>query len=103
MEADLLDCRPSHSQYSFSSHAAWFPPRDLSSGKGAFYLLSGQPKTRLHSQLDNGAYSLSHKIKGREPVLIHPEDATALARDAFLVHLGSYQDDVGYQKNFDMT
>ena len=39
------------------------------------YLLSGQPKTRLHSQLDNGDYSRSHKISGREPVLIHPSDA----------------------------
>lgn len=59
-------------------HAAWFAPRDEAEGQSARYplsLLSGQPKTRLHSQLDNGAYSLSHKIKGREPVLIHPEDA----------------------------
>ena len=37
--------------------------------------MSGQPKTRLHSQLDNGDYSLSLKISDREPVLIHPEDA----------------------------
>ncbi len=61
-------------------HAAWFPPRDLRRGllsKYPLYLVSGQPKTRLHSQLDNGAYSLSHKIKGREPVLIHPDDAAA--------------------------
>ncbi|MCV3274188.1 molybdopterin-dependent oxidoreductase [Roseobacter sinensis] len=66
---DLPDC---------PGHAAWFPPRDLEAGEGDFYLLSGQPKTRLHSQLDNGAYSLSHKIEGREPVLIHPDDAAAL-------------------------
>ncbi len=61
-------------------HAAWFPPRDFAEGKKAQYplaLLSGQPKTRLHSQLDNGAYSLSHKISGREPVLISPSDAAA--------------------------
>ena len=61
-------------------HAAWFPPRDVAAGKLAHYplaLLSGQPKTRLHSQLDNGAYSLSHKINGREPVLINPGDAAA--------------------------
>ncbi|GAA6202516.1 molybdopterin-dependent oxidoreductase [Aquicoccus sp. SU-CL01552] len=66
---DLPDCK---------GHAAWFVPRDQADGQGARYslaLLSGQPKTRLHSQLDNGAYSLSHKIKGREPVLIHPADA----------------------------
>ncbi|MEO0914217.1 MAG: molybdopterin-dependent oxidoreductase, partial [Pseudomonadota bacterium] len=66
---DLGDCL---------GHAAWFPPRDLATGEGDFYLLSGQPKTRLHSQLDNGAYSLSHKVKGREPILIHPDDAAAL-------------------------
>jgi biotin/methionine sulfoxide reductase len=41
------------------------------------FLISGQPKTRLHSQLDNGDYSRSHKIAGREPILIHPEDASA--------------------------
>lgn len=66
---DLTDC---------FGHAAWFPSRDVTQGHGEthlLYLLSGQPKTRLHSQLDNGAYSLSHKISGREPVLIHPDDA----------------------------
>ncbi|WP_299210032.1 molybdopterin-dependent oxidoreductase [uncultured Tateyamaria sp.] len=63
---DLPDCK---------GHAYFFPPRDLQTGQGDLYLLSGQPKTRLHSQLDNGDYSLSYKIKGREPVLIHPEDA----------------------------
>ncbi len=56
-------------------HATWFQPRDAAAGKQPFYLLSGQPGTRLHSQLDNGDYSLSRKIRGREPVLIHPDDA----------------------------
>lgn len=55
--------------------ATWFPPRDDPSEHGPLYLISGQPKTRLHSQLDDGAYSRSYKIKDREPVLIHPEDA----------------------------
>ena len=63
---DLNDC---------PGHATWFPPRDQAAGVGSLYLLSGQPGTRLHSQLDNGAYSLSHKIAGREPVLIHSADA----------------------------
>jgi biotin/methionine sulfoxide reductase len=61
-------------------HPAWFPPRDRTADtESAFPLamLSGQPKTRLHSQLDNGAYSVSHKIAGREPILIHPDDALA--------------------------
>ena len=41
------------------------------------HLVSGQPQTRLHSQLDNGAYSVSRKVSDREPVLIHPTDARA--------------------------
>jgi len=55
-------------------HAAWFPPRDEGF---PLPLLSGQPATRIHSQLDNGDYSKSMKIKSREPVLIHPLDASA--------------------------
>ncbi len=61
-----------------AGHPIWQPPRDtVEDTKGAFPLamLSGQPGTRLHSQLDNGAFSLSQKIAGREPVLIHPHDA----------------------------
>ncbi|MEM6896648.1 MAG: molybdopterin-dependent oxidoreductase [Pseudomonadota bacterium] len=57
-----------------TAHATWAPPRDAAS-PGTLALLSGQPGTRLHSQHDNGALSLSQKIAGREPVLIHPEDA----------------------------
>ena len=61
-------------------HPAWFPPRDRADDPQREFplaMLSGQTKTRLHSQLDNGAYSLSHKIEGREPVLINPDDAAA--------------------------
>ena len=61
-------------------HPHWFAPRDLAAGKQSdfpLYLVSGQPATRLHSQLDNGAYSMSKKIAGREPVMIHPSDAGA--------------------------
>lgn len=39
------------------------------------HLISNQPKTKLHSQLDHGAHSRKSKINGREPVVIHPEDA----------------------------
>ena len=58
--------------------AHWNQPRDVAAGRATRYplaLLSGQPKSRLHSQYDDGLYSLSHKIQGREPVLIHPDDA----------------------------
>jgi len=59
--------------------ATWLPPREWLGAKEAtsdsFHLISGQPKTRLHSQFDNGDYSKSHKRQGREPVLINPIDA----------------------------
>ena len=58
-------------------HASWFPPRDQPSEQGPLSLRSGQPKTRLHGQHDDGDYSRSHKIKGREPILVHPSDAAA--------------------------
>ena len=65
---DLHDC---------PGHAVYLPPRDAAQGGSPLYLLSGQPGTRLHSQLDNGAVSLAAKVAGREPVLIHPSDAQA--------------------------
>ena len=39
------------------------------------HLLSSQPATRLHSQLDNGRHSRAGKLDGREPLTMHPEDA----------------------------
>ncbi len=78
----LIDC---------PGHPTWFMPRDMAAGMLKDYplaLLSGQPKTRLHSQLDNGAYSLRHKVSGREPVLIHPHDAqTRSIADGDIVEL----------------
>lgn len=66
---DLKDC---------PGHATWLPTREWDHGDTyPLALLSGQPKTRLHGQLDNGDYSLSHKIKGREPIVINPIDAAA--------------------------
>lgn len=60
-------------------HASWMPPREwLGSEKTKthpMHLISGQPETRLHSQYDNGDFSMEKKIKGREPVLINPKDA----------------------------
>jgi biotin/methionine sulfoxide reductase len=41
------------------------------------HLISNQPATRLHSQLDHGAVSRAGKVAGREPVLINPRDAAA--------------------------
>ncbi|MEM7377780.1 MAG: molybdopterin-dependent oxidoreductase [Pseudomonadota bacterium] len=56
--------------------ATWFPPQ-APAGDGPLALLSGQPATRLHSQHDNGDWSRQHKINGREPVRIHPDDAAS--------------------------
>jgi biotin/methionine sulfoxide reductase len=62
--------------------ATWIPPREWLGAESVtssnFHLISGQPKTRLHSQFDNGEYSKSHKRHGREPVLINPVDAARL-------------------------
>jgi biotin/methionine sulfoxide reductase len=62
-------------------HPAWFAPVE---GVGSvlmqafpLHLVANQPATRLHSQLDFGATSMASKIKGREPVRIHPSDAAA--------------------------
>jgi biotin/methionine sulfoxide reductase len=62
-------------------HPLWLPPTE---GAGApvaarfpLQLIANQPATRLHSQLDFGAVSAAAKIRGREPVRLHPEDAAA--------------------------
>jgi biotin/methionine sulfoxide reductase len=62
-------------------HPVWREPREwLGSALAARYplhLLSSQPATRLHSQLDDGAVSRAAKVAGREPLWIHPRDAGA--------------------------
>ncbi|NQY08429.1 MAG: molybdopterin-dependent oxidoreductase [Flavobacteriales bacterium] len=60
-------------------HPTWLAPSEWldnkPSKKHPLHLLSNQPKTRLHSQMDNGSASLNSKIKGREPATIHPTTA----------------------------
>jgi biotin/methionine sulfoxide reductase len=60
-------------------HPAWLEPAEWLGGARArrypLHLVSHQPSTRLHSQLDCGGVSLANKVRGREPVLIHPDDA----------------------------
>lgn len=62
-------------------HPVWMPPREwLGAARAAEYplhLLSFQPATRLHSQLDPGRVAAADKIHGREPILMGPEDAAA--------------------------
>lgn len=58
-------------------HPTWMEPKEWLGRVGAYplHLMSNQPAKKLHSQLDQGAVSRSGKIAGREPVLMHPEDA----------------------------
>ena len=70
-------------------HAAWMEPVEwlgamkvvadpaagTQSSAGWLHLLTNQPRTRLHSQYDNGGASQASKIKGREPLWLHPADA----------------------------
>ncbi|WP_028603010.1 molybdopterin-dependent oxidoreductase [Ottowia thiooxydans] len=62
-------------------YARWYPPAEwLGSEKASEYplhMLSDQPLTKLHSQLDFSAYSLSKKIQGREPIVLSTQDALA--------------------------
>lgn len=73
-------------------HPTWIAPSEWLGAAAAkrhpLHLLSGQPATRLHSQYDNGAFSRASKVKGREPVMIHPKDAEARGiQDGDLVRL----------------
>ncbi|WP_436644526.1 molybdopterin-dependent oxidoreductase [Microbaculum sp. FT89] len=62
-----------------AGHAKWYEPDEwLGSDLVDVYplhLLSNQPETRLHSQLDNASVSAASKVAGREPVWINPVDA----------------------------
>lgn len=62
-------------------HPAWLEPAEwLGSPLATQYplhLVTNQPRTRLHSQLDMGRVSQASKIAGREPVWMHPTDAAA--------------------------
>ena len=46
-------------------------------GEYPLHLISNQPRTRLHSQLDHGTTSRRAKIKDREAARMHPDDAAA--------------------------
>lgn len=60
-------------------HATWHEPREWLGGslaqKYPLHMLSDQPETRLHSQLDHSPYSQGAKVAGRQPVVLHPDDA----------------------------
>ncbi|MDP1838887.1 MAG: molybdopterin-dependent oxidoreductase [Reyranella sp.] len=62
-------------------HAVWLEPIEWLGAKAAerhpLHMLSDQPADKLHSQLDHSPHSRATKIKGRQPVTLHPEDAAA--------------------------
>jgi biotin/methionine sulfoxide reductase len=64
-----------------AGHPVWREPREWLGGEMAkrfpLHMLSFQPFTRLHSQLDTGRVAAANRVQGREPILMHPEDATA--------------------------
>ena len=61
-------------------HPVWLEPSEwLGSpvaAKFPLHLISNQPTTRLHSQYDNGSVSRASKVADREPVRLHPDDAS---------------------------
>ena len=62
-----------------AGHSTWLEPYEWlgNAEKDQLHLISNQPATKLHSQLDQGSVSRSGKINGREPVTINPVDASA--------------------------
>jgi biotin/methionine sulfoxide reductase len=53
--------------------AEWLGRPDLK-GQG-MHLISDQPRTKLHSQLDHSSHSRAAKVAEREALMIHPDDA----------------------------
>ncbi|THF65228.1 molybdopterin-dependent oxidoreductase [Pseudothauera rhizosphaerae] len=62
-------------------HPVWREPGEWLGAAAArqypLHLISDQPATRLHSQLDHGPASRASKIAGREPIHLNPADAAA--------------------------
>jgi len=62
-------------------HATWIEPIEWLGSKTAerypLHMLSDQPADKLHSQLDHSPHARATKIRGRQPVTIHPDDAAA--------------------------
>ncbi|MEO1538101.1 MAG: molybdopterin-dependent oxidoreductase [Pseudomonadota bacterium] len=60
-------------------HPMWFAPYEWlgNAASDELHLISNQPSTKLHSQLDQGSVSRAGKIGGREPVRLNTADAEA--------------------------
>ena len=66
-------------------HPVWLPPQEWLGAPDAarfpLHLLTTQPETRLHGQLDPGRVAAESKIAGREPIRMNPADAAARGLD----------------------
>jgi len=62
-------------------HPVWQEPAEWLGSEVAsrfpLHMISNQPTTRLHSQMDQGRTSRDSKINGHEPITMHPADAAA--------------------------
>ena len=56
-------------------HPVWLAPTEPTTPDYPLHLISNQPASRLHSQLDFGGYSQSTKLHGREVCTLHPATA----------------------------
>ncbi|WP_299847821.1 molybdopterin-dependent oxidoreductase [uncultured Roseovarius sp.] len=60
-------------------HPMWLPPHDWLGSKRAeefpLHLMSPQPRSRIHGQLDGNGASAASKIKGREPGYLNQQEA----------------------------
>lgn len=59
------------------AHPAWLEPHEWlgNAAPDELHLISNQPATRLHAQLDPFGASLASKHRGREPLRLNPADA----------------------------
>lgn len=62
-------------------HPVWRAPQEwlgaAATARYPLHLISDQPVTRLHGQLDDGPTSRAGKVGGREPAHLNPADAAA--------------------------
>ena len=74
-------------------HPSWLEPTEWLGAPLAerypLHLVANNPTTRLHSQLDVGAFSQASKVQGREPIRIHPADAAEPAGSGAATWCGS--------------
>ncbi len=58
-------------------HPVWLEPLEWlgQAAPDQLHMISNQPRNKLHSQLDHGPVSRADRTQGREPMMMHPDDA----------------------------